>query len=35
MTQLIQREMAMTTLKWMGVPEVEVRMVEVTYEGNL
>ena len=28
----VQREMAMATLRWMGVPEAEVRMVEGTYE---
>ena len=25
-------EMVMATLRWMGVPEAEVRMVEGTYE---
>ena len=28
----VPREMVMATLRWMGVPEVEVRMVEGTYE---
>ena len=28
----VLREMAMAMLRWMGVPEVEVRMVEGTYE---
>ena len=28
----ISREMVMTTLRWMGVPEPEVRMVEGVYE---
>ena len=28
----VLREMAMATLRWMGVPEPEVRMVEGTYE---
>ena len=28
----IHREMAMATLRWMGVPEVEVRMIEGTYD---
>ena len=28
----VPRDMAMTTLRWMGVPEAEVRMVEGTYE---
>ena len=28
----VPREMVMATLRWMGVPEAEVRMVEVTYE---
>ena len=28
----VPREMAMATLRWMGVPEGEVRMVEVMYE---
>ena len=28
----VPREMAMATLRWMGVPEAEVRMVEGTYE---
>ena len=28
----IIREITMGTLGWMGVPEVEVRMVEGTYE---
>ena len=28
----VPREMVMATLRWMGVPEAEVRMVESTYE---
>ena len=28
----VHREMVMATLRWMGVPEAEVRMVEGTYE---
>ena len=28
------REMVMVTLRWMGVPEAEVRMVEGTYENS-
>ena len=28
----VPREMVMAMLKWMGVPEAEVRMVEGTYE---
>ena len=28
----VTREMVMATLRWMGVPEAEVRMVEGTYE---
>ena len=28
----VPRDVAMATLRWMGVPEVEVRMVEGTYE---
>ena len=28
----VPREMAMATLKWMGVPQAEVRMVDDTYE---
>ena len=28
----VPREMVMATLRWMGVPEAEVRMVEGTYE---
>ena len=28
----VPREMVMATLRWMGIPEVEVRMVEGTYE---
>ena len=28
----VSREMVMATLRWMGVPEAEVRMVEATYE---
>ena len=28
----VPREMVMSTLRWMGVPEAEVRMVEDTYE---
>ena len=28
----VPREMVMATLRWMGVPEAEVRIVEVTYE---
>ena len=28
----VPRDMAMATLRWMGVPEAEVRMVEGTYE---
>ena len=28
----VPREMVMATLRWMGVPEVEVRMVEGMYE---
>ena len=28
----VPREMVMATLRWMGVPEAEVRMVEDTYE---
>ena len=27
----VPRDMAMATLRWMGVPEAEVRMVEGTY----
>ena len=30
--EAVPREMAMATLRWMGVPEAEVRMVEGTYE---
>ena len=29
---IVPREMVMTTLRWMGVPEAEVTMVEGTYE---
>ena len=29
---IVPRERAMATLRWMGVPEEEVRMVEGTYE---
>ena len=28
----VPREMGMATLRWMGVPEAEVRMVEGMYE---
>ena len=28
----VPREMVMATLRWMGLPEAEVRMVEGTYE---
>ena len=28
----VPREMVIATLRWMGVPEAEVRMVEGTYE---
>ena len=28
----VPREIVMATLRWMGVPEVEVRMVEGIYE---
>ena len=28
----VPREMVMATLRWMGVPEAEVKMVECTYE---
>ncbi len=28
----VPREMMMATLRWMGVPEAEVKMVEGTYE---
>ena len=28
----VPREMVMATLRWMGVPEAEVRMVEGMYE---
>ena len=28
----VPREMMMATLRWMGIPEAEVRMVEGTYE---
>ena len=28
----VPSEMVMATLRWMGVPEAEVRMVEGTYE---
>ena len=28
----VPRDMTMATLRWMGVPEAEVRMVEGTYE---
>ena len=28
----VTRDMAMATLRWMGVPEVEMRMVEATYQ---
>ncbi len=28
----VPREMVMATLRWMGVPEANVRMVEGTYE---
>ena len=28
----VPREMVMATLRWMGVPEAEVRMVEGTHE---
>ena len=28
----LPREMVMATLRWMGVPEAEVRMVEGMYE---
>ena len=28
----VPREMAMATLRWIGVPEAEVRMVESMYE---
>ena len=30
----IPREMVMATLRWMGVPGAEVRMVEGTYENT-
>ena len=30
----VPREMVMATLRWMGVPEAEVRMVEGTYENT-
>ena len=30
----LPREMVMATLRWIGVPEAEVRMVESTYEMN-
>ena len=29
---IVPRDMAMATLRWMDVPEVEARMVEGTYE---
>ena len=28
----VPREMVMATLRWMGVPEAEVRVIEGTYE---
>ena len=28
----VSREIVMATLRWLGVPEAEVRMVEATYE---
>ncbi len=28
----VPRKMVMATLRWMGIPEAEVRMVEGTYE---
>ena len=28
----VSREMVMATLRWLGMPEAEVRMVEATYE---
>ena len=30
----VPRDMVMTTLRWMGVPQAEVRMVEGTYENS-
>ena len=30
--ETLPREMVMTTLRWMGVPDAEVRMVEGMYE---
>ena len=32
LAKTLPREMVMATLRWMGVPEAEVRMVEGTYE---
>ena len=29
---IVPREMAMATMRWMGVPEAEARMVETMYE---
>ena len=31
---IVPRGMVMATLRWMGVPEAEVRMVEGMYENN-
>ena len=31
----VPREMVMTTLRWMGVPEAEVRLVEWMYKGSI
>ena len=30
----VPREMVMATLRWMGVPEAEVRLVEGMYKGS-
>ena len=30
--EIVPRDMVTTTLRWMGVPEAKVRMVEGTYE---
>ena len=31
----VSREMVMATLRWLGVPEAEVRMVEATHDRRM